>query len=251
MSAYSLDGTSHLGLLQLFDFESDGREEDGRGLATAYEFNQLVSVGTSHRFEILQDGSGQRSTALDVSVFNLGGSSLLASLAGGSIRVRNDTDEGAAVNDLFDYPNAVGSGLEVNTRRLIPAADLSIAIMSDALSTTIADRHKTVNFTIGSVQFGCAMLMNNVKHSVKRGSVQEYSARFSARGTPSNPTGSTIYGVAFTGDGLLTLSADTKAGTYNCTGLITELEITFDRGQIVKNSGTILIQGQPTYAAST
>lgn len=91
--------------------------------------------------------------------------------------------------------------------------------------------------------------MGDAGVSGSRDGAQVYKASFGLRGTPTTaPSGTTLWGVAFAGDGLLTLSANLGHGVFGGTGLITDLSLSFAKGDVTKASGTLDLQGQFTYA---
>lgn len=246
VSAFSLDGTSMLGLFQALDFEIEPTLQDGRGGADAYAFNQMTKRRSRHTFEILQDGSGQRTTNLDVTLFTVGATAMLGQLKSGSLRVTNNHGDGSGLADYDEYPNAFDSVLEIQGQFLIPSADSAIALMGDANSDTLSDRNKTVSVTVGGIAYVAPMILGAVKHSVKRSDFQMLDITLTSRGSATGPTGSNLYVTAITGDALITVAATTGAGAYGGTGIISSLDVTLQDGQIVSNSGTVDLQGKWT-----
>lgn len=246
MSAYTLDGTSMLGIFQALSFDIEPTLQDGRGGASAYEFNQMTKRRARHTFEILQDGSGQRTTNLDVTLFTVGATAMLGQLKSGSIRLTNNHGDGSGLADYDEYPNAFDSSLEIDGMFLIPSVDSAIALMGDANSDTLSNRNKTVSVTVGGVAYVAPMIIGTASHSSRRSDFQMLNITLRSRGSATGPAAADLYTSAVTGDALITVAATSGAGAYGGTGIISSLDVRLEDGQIVSNSGTIDIQGKWT-----
>jgi hypothetical protein len=246
VTAWTLDSADFLGLFQALDFEIEPTLQDGRGGASASAFNQMTKRRSRHAFEILQDGSGQRTTNLDVTLFTVGATAMLGQLKSGSLRILNNHGDGSGLADKDEFPNAMDCSIEVQASFLIPSADSAIALMADANNDTLSNRNKTVSITVGGIAYVVPMILGTAKHSAKRSDFQMLDITLSSRGAATGPTGSNLYVSTVTGDALITVAATTGAGAYAGTGLISSLDVSLQDGQIVSNSGVIDMQGKWT-----
>ncbi len=247
VSAFTLDGTNYLGAFEVLEFPIESVLEEGRGGAEAYDVNYEVKRRSKHRFTILQDGSSSRSTNLSVSAYTVGGTDLLADLKGGSVTVTNRVQDGSGLATRDEFPNAVGASMTISTKHLVPYADTEIAMLTDALSGDPDDRQVTIVLTLDTVAISAPMRLQSLTVAARKEEFLTYDAEFVSAGTPTSPTGSTLYGAAITGDGLISVSADIGVGTLAGTGVISELSFQFDDAKIIRNSGTIDIQGALDY----
>lgn len=251
-SAYTLDAQAYLGELAVFGIALEATEQETHGLAATSAYTQIVKKAAVHRFELMKDNSGPKLTNLDVSVWNPDGSSLLGNLKSGNVKLSIPIGDGSGLADVFQYPNVVGARrIEITTEELIASGSSTVSAATDAKSTTVADWDRAnVLLTLDSdVAFDLPMVLGAIEHSFQRDGVQMFKATYKLKGTPATvPTAITLYSVAFSGDFFITLSANTGAGTWGGTGVVTSLDIAFADGQVVKVTGEIALQGAPTYS---
>lgn len=256
-AAFNADGTDLLGILQSWEVSIEDDLQDGKSIVSAYEFNQIVKAGATLRAKLLQDGTGQRTTSLDVTVFSIDGSSVLGSLESGSVKITNQTADGSGLADLWKFPVAVGSSIEISASLKIPYASASSSILTDAASSAVADRNMAFTMTVGGIPVTCNCILQSARHSGERGGLQMIDVVLKGRGTPSAPTSpASIYVTAITGSAYALVWLDTGAGTYGTSSvklpsIITDCSFTFSNGSIVENDFTFAIQGAPTYGASS
>jgi len=251
-SAFSLDGNDHLADLQVFGLDLGVTSVETHGVAATYARNQVTKISGKHNFEILVDNTGPKRTNLDVSVWNPAGSSLLGELQSGSIKLTIPSKDGSGIADKFTYANIVGARrITIDTESFIPSSTSLHALITKAVSSTLSDRDMaTVLLTLGSpLAFSLNMVLGDVGNSFSRDDIQALKASFLLAGSVTTVPGSTtLWGVAFAGDGLISLSANVGHGTFAGTGAITDLTVAFANGEVTKASGTLDMQGAVTYS---
>lgn len=255
-SAFSLDTVDLLAVLTSAQVSIDGVILNGAGIAEQFEKGIWAGGKGTVTCKIEHTTSSVPSTNLNVTAFSLGGSSYLGDLRTGTIRQTNPSAEGKGLADKWSFPNAVGGRkYELSGTLLVPSATALHALMTAAGSETIGDHTIATTMTIGSDTFACSCAIQNATHTGERGGLQEVSISLTGAATPGT-VGSGLYGVAITGDALLSLVLDTEAGQYGTSGtpltcFVSSMEISFADGQIVETSLTLEVQGRPTPTTST
>lgn len=251
VSAYTLDGNNHLADLQVFDMDIAATEVERQGIAAVYAYTQVAKRSASHRFELLMDNSGPGYTNLDVSVWTPDGSARLGDLKSGSLNLRIPTEDGSGLADVFEYANIVGARrIGIEAEMLVLASATDEQVLADARSATVADwTMATVLLTLGPATFNLPMTLTSAGHSVSRDGLQTAKVNYALRGTPTSaPSGPSLLGVAFGGDGLLSLIANMGFKTWSGTGAVTDLSLSFSDGALQQLSGTLAVQGQPGWS---
>lgn len=256
-SAYTLDGLEnvHLADLQVYGIEVSAETVATEGVADTSGFNQVTGRAATHNFELLVGGAGAKQVGLDVSVWDAGGS-LIGELQSGTLELSIPTQDGRGIASVFAFPNVTGArNITIRAEHLIPFTSGPVVprgLLTNARSTVVSDwTYSTVQLTVGTgMAFNIPMVLETAEQRFSRGDIQTYSATFLQRGAPTAvPSGTTFLGVAFSGDALITLASNTGAGQWGGTGVITSLAISFARGEATRISGTLALQGQPTYTA--
>lgn len=248
VSAYTLDGNSHLGDFLMLGFGAELATEDGRGGADAYEEHEEVKRKSTHDFEVfLNNGSGARINApVGVTVLDLNGD-ILADFESCSWDCRNAVQDGSGAASLNEFPNAVSSAFGISQSRLIPASATTLAELDDMFSATPADRKVTCAFTWGGWIFSVPSIMTSCRHVVNRGQLDKLDTAFKTTGAPTltNPGGGSadILSVALEGDAIISIAATTGSRAYVGTGIITSLSGSISNRTLAKLRGTIEVQG--------
>ncbi len=251
VSAYTLDGNNHLGDLQVFDMDLAATEVERQGIAAVSAYTQVAKRAASHRFELALDNSGPAFTNLDVSVWTPDGAARIGDLKSGSLNLRIPTEDGSGLADVFEFANIVGARrITIDAEMLVPSAATDEQVLADGRSTTVADwTMATVLLNLGSATFNLPMTLTTVGHSVSRDGLQMVKVNYALRGTPTSaPSGSTLLGVAFGGDGIISLSANMGFKSWSGTGAVTDLSLSFSDGSLQELAGTLAMQGQPGWA---
>lgn len=251
-TVYSLDAQDYLGELQVFGLEIGATEAESQGLGATSAYTQVTKRQATHKFELMKDNSGPKLCNLDVSVWTPDSVALVGDLKSGNVRLTVPQADGSGLADVFTYANIVGARrIEVATEAMILSSSSVVAALTDARSATVEDWNMaTVLLTLGTgMVFSLPMVLGAVDHTFQRDGLQMYKANYKLKGAPSTvPTAITLYSVAFSGDGLITLAATTGAGAWSGTGVVTSLDIAFSDGQINKVTGELAMQGQPGYS---
>lgn len=253
VSAYTLDGNNHLGDLVMFETAISGSAVKRQGIAAAEAYTQIAKRKATHSFELVINNSGPAYTGLDISVFTPDGSSRLGDLQSGSLSLKIPTGDASGIADEFEIGQVIGArDVTITGELYIPSGSSTYNLLTLARSTTVSDwTLANVQLTIGgTTAFDYGMVIENISHKGERDGFQVVSVTLSQRGTPTTkPSGTTLIGVAFSGDALITLSDNTGAGTWGMTNAVLEsLEVSFAKGDITKLKGTLYAAGQPSYA---
>lgn len=248
--AFSLDGSNELGRLKRIGASSSGNIVDGAagtsGTFKACETSRAERV----TFELLTDVSGEcRGTNLDLTILTLGGSDYAPTFKGGSITMSLSAQQSTrAVASLKARAQATQRKFDFRGQWWVDSETL-IDLESLANSADPADRDMTVILTVAGIPFNCAMTMESFEFSSEVNGLHLCDVSFSSRAAPTAPS-SGFAAVAFTGDNLYTLVSDTGSGDRSGTGLCESMTITVPEDGLVTISGTMLMQGGYTLAAS-
>jgi hypothetical protein len=250
--AYSLDGSNRLGVLRRFGMSSAGNLVDGSAGNSSVFKGCEVSRTIKHSFTLLEDASGScRATNLNLTVLTIGAVDRLASFKSGTVGM--SLSGSASVRPtatLKERMQALQRKFTVaGTFRVDDGVSL-IDLETIANSNTPADRDVTVLVTIAGIAFSIPMTIETFDFNSEHNAVQEFTATLVSRDVASTPTGTSIYAVAFTGDGLLTLASDLGSGNRSGTGLVESLSITIPEAGLMEVTGTMTMQGGMTLATS-
>lgn len=251
VAAYTLDGNNHLGDLTVFDLDIGATEVERQGVAAVSKYTQVAKRSATHSFELSSDNSGPGYTNLDVSVWTPDGTARLGDLKSGTITMTIPTDDGSGLADVFEFANVVGArDIRIEADMLVPFAATDEQVIAKARSAVVSDwTMASVLLSLGGASFTLPMTLTSVKHSVSRGELQMVKASYALRGNPAvAPSGTSLLGVAFSGDGIISLVADTGIKTWSGDGVVTELTVSFDDKALQKVSGTLAMRGQPGWA---
>jgi hypothetical protein len=251
VQAYTLDGNDHLADLRLATVSGQASTVESEGLAAVWGYTQVTGRSFTHEFEVLLDNSGAKRTGLDVSVWNPGGGSLLGSLQSFDLTLTIPVADSRGIADQFAWHQIVGARrVRLVTDHMLAASGL-VPMMTDMAAASLSGTVRpSVQVTFGALAFNLSMTLVSLEHRSERGAQQTYRAEFETRGAPTSvPTGSTLWGVAFSGDGLLTLNYDHGDGTYSAANAaLSSLTLSGSRDGLITARGTLALQGAPTYA---
>ena len=127
----------------------------------------------------------------------------------------------------------------------------AIAPAAPPMMATIAS---AIPAAAGRSGFGGAAITFNatlgtIGHAVPKGGYQTVSVQAKIKGAPSSVSASGIHAVVF-GDCLVTLGADTEAGAYSPTAVITNYRLSGQKNQATRIMLSMASQGVPAYATS-
>jgi len=252
VSAFTLNAANnHLGDLKLWEVDIGGTAVKRQGIASTNAYTQVTKRSGTFNFEMVYNNSGPAFTNLDVSVWTPMGTSLIGTLKSGSFDMKLPTADGSGISDVFTYANYTGAR-DCSCDAEMYVASGAHALMTAAISTTQANwTTATLLLTLGtSLVLSYPMTLVNASHRGDFEGLQMLKTHFEQRGAAvSTASGTTFIGVAFAGDGLITIGEATGSGTYTMTdALIESCKLTFMDGAITMISGTLKVRGAPTYA---
>jgi len=201
-------------------------------------------------FELLVDVSGEcRATNLDLTVLTVGGDDYAPVFKGSTITMSLSGQQSTrAAASLKARAQATQRKFDYRAQWRVDT-ETAIALEALANSADPADRDVTIIQTAGGISFNCAMTMESFEFTSEVNGLQMYDVGFVSRAAPTAPS-SGFLAVAFTGDNLYTLLSDTGSGDRSGTGLVENLTITTPEEGLITISGTMLMQGGTTLAAS-
>jgi len=253
VSAMTLDGNNHLGDLQMWQVDIGGTSVKRHGIAATQTYTQIAKRSAKYNFELVIDNTGPGFTGLDLSVWTPDGSDRLGDLQSGSLSLKIPVGDASGIADVFEIGQVIGArDLAISADMYIPSGSSTYNFLTLARSTTVSDwTLATVQLTIGgTTAFNIPMVLASATHKGERDGFQVVSVTLEQRGTPTTtPSGTTLFGVAYAGDALISLSENTGAGTWVMTNAVLEsLDVSFAKGEMTKVKGNLYAQGQPGYS---
>lgn len=249
LGTFLINAVSYLAVCQNVSVGEQIDTVDTRGIAERYERQQPVAGQASVDFTILSlisGGSTVRATGLDVSVWSIGGNDFVGDVESGSFTISMPTQDAQGINQFDKVPNAVGGQtLEISTKKMITT---DAALTALAMNGSITDLKVAAIITFFGLSLTAPMLLTAARHTIDRGALQMEDVTLRLSGTPTGPATAGIINKFLLGDTTFTVDIDTAANEYATggeqVGLMTRLTADFARGQEIKFSGTIAIQGQ-------
>lgn len=265
--ALSLAGVP-LGKLTSFQARGALRTEEARGLADRYEFPIGTRLDARFRCEatlgLQADGSGNHLTGLDMAAFTWAGGELVGQLRSGTIRITNESDDGAAIAAVYAFPNLVSSQIEVSGELLIPTGSQGAHLVRDLMNPT-GSRSATLALKwaggTGNHQITFTeMLMVEAEHAVEREGVQVQRARWRQRSTTlpalGGGTSNNLLAAALANPPVVALVANTGGNTYDVDGatvraFLEELTLSFAAGRLITLEVGLRVRGELGTEAGT
>lgn len=253
VSTYTLDGNNHLGDLLMWETNVGGTAVKRQGIAATDTYTQITKRVARHTFEVVINNSGPAFSGLDISVWTPDGSSRLGDLQSGSLSLKIPVGDCSGIADVFEIAQVIGArDISITADMYIPSGSSTYNLLTLARSSTPSDwTLANVQLTIGgTTAFDVPMVIVSAVHKGERDGFQVVSVTLEQRGTSTTlPSGTTLLGVAYSGDALITLSDNSGAGTWGMTNAVIEsLDISFSKGELTKMKGSLYAQGQPSYS---
>jgi hypothetical protein len=247
VAVFTLGGTNFLGDTKSWDFQVDVTDDDCRVATDRYHTSVPVKKKLEFTIERIPHVLGICQSNLSISVYTVGGTSFLGELESGSISITTDTADGSGVSDIWEFPNAVGTDVEIQTNNFVTDnADLFQLAMANNVSAIQVD----VVLNLGPVSITLPMTMTSASHSIEEGQLQMQNVTFKLQGEPDSASGDAVVLEILTGDAYVTWVCDTDAGEYTGDGLITQTTINFNGAQLQSLQHTLANQGAPSFAAA-
>lgn len=259
LSVYTLDGNNHLAEIESAGFEITLQTVDIGSAASSDELAKDVKRSASHDFTLKTgNGAGDVMSADEIATFTIDAVTMIGIAKSFTVSQQTKTVDGSGIGNLDTCPVAVRRKVTAQCRKM-HAINVTIDDwMEMANSTTKSDRHVDISINFGANTITGPFMLQQCKHSLQEADMDMIDASFEKRGALTSPSsGTDIYNVAFAGDALVTVvatidsftfpaGANNGTQTYTATGVITNLTVSVEDGQIVKTTGTIEIQGPMT-----
>lgn len=209
-------------------------------------------------------GTNLRVTNIDVTALSLNGTSYVASVRGGSMRLAFTHDEGSGVGDKEEQPNVTGRTISGDVSLVIPTSAFH-AIYARVLSTTISDLEFAFTITLGGATITIPVFASEWTHEADRGKVQLVTLKFEGKaaqdGTTAYPTAapsasSSLLGSAFSDPrSLVTYAFKTSASSgaglqYSGSAVFDSVSFAFNDKTVIKTEYSLKTHGTITVAAA-
>lgn len=240
MTAYSLGGTSYLGDFENVEVTEDLTTVDGRGAAE--RFGKICTVLKSGMIStgLMRTGTACRVTALDVSAFTLGGTTVKPDWKSFSIRYNNTLLDAQGGSDVDRYDQAESTDYSGSLTLMVETTGVNpMAIAKGPLSGT----NLVLSVTIASGVVTIPIVLTQVVHSITKGQLQEYRVTFGRGGTPTAVTGLSLFALGFTGSGVAAFVITSGAEPYTGDALIETGELSVEKGGLERQQYTLRVQG--------
>lgn len=252
LTVYTLDGNNHLGDIKSWEIDIQGKALKRQGMAATQAYTQNGGASARHAFEIVIDNSGPALQSTDIAVFDVGGD-YLGDLQSGTFSLRIPTVDGSGVADFFEYANVSGArDVSLDAELFIPSATTLHALLAALDSDDPADKvFANVQVELGgALEFDYPMTLISGRHRGESEGAQVVSVHMEQRGTPTAaPSGTTLIGVAYGGNGLITLSDNSGAGTWAMVDAVVEsLDFSWEKHGFTRGRGSLYARGKPGYS---
>lgn len=254
VSAFTLDGTNLLASLTDLTFTGQVLSEMGHGINTQETKACPQKLDSRCSFTINVAGSNCPKDGLSLTAMSVDAENVLATNQSFtmSISVASQRTDGNA--DWNTYRTATERTVTYTFDWQVASAAASIGQITSMLgstASTLSDLVMAVSVGFGGTTYTQNCLIKSADHTMTRGGIQTYKTVLESRELASAPaSGTDVIAVALIGDALLTVAADTDAGTYDGVILIESVELTVSNGSLAKITGSGFFQGAVTYAAT-
>lgn len=248
---------SYLASLKTVAIRAENQIVDARGIADAFEFNQVVKQGQSVDFTVhLARGDSadprRRLTNLDVTVWTLDGTDYAGQIRSGEISVSVPVQDRSALKNLERFPVPVG-GIQAELRTEMIVID-SAVMTQQLLTSPISGFHVTVGISYGLSSLSLPMMFQSASHRIERGELQVEEAVLQLRGTPTPSEQLTLLGAVLGGATRFGFELNSGAGHYGTSAasgdipaqvaILTDLRVKFKAGAVIEMDGTLEVQSQ-------
>ena len=235
----------YLGTFEALDVKFDPTQVNAKGVYSRYQKPEITKKKATFSIENMLTASGTRKSALDMSVFTVGGTDYLGALQSLDLNISTVAPDGSGVADVWEYPYAVGTEIDGSFEIQIASAAALTALLG---ANDITSPNVTIAATFAGAAFSVASQLASAGHSIKVDGIQTERISFKPRGTPSI-SGNTILALILTGTAqTTTANLATGAKTYSGTCLLVKSEIKIAKGQLIKDRHEFQWQGTPTLA---
>jgi hypothetical protein len=245
ITALTIAGTDYDDRIISCDFSPEVTTEEGKSINERY--GQAVATKRKNTFsiEMLRGASDARKTALDMSVFTIGGVAYIDDIESFDISIDTGAKDGSGIKDGFTFPNSISTNYEIRGTAFVTTTALLTALANNA---TLSNIKVAVSITHGGDTFQVPGLLSAAIHKMERDDIQKVDFTIKGRGAPTAVTGHGIIVDIMTGDAVVTYDLVTGANEYSGSALITKASISCASGQIIKDRFDFECQGAPTIA---
>lgn len=243
VSVFTLGGTNLLAYAKSLGLKADNTMANYAGLASRHEYNIAVKQGQELDFTLHDPGSsGVSASNLNVSLWNIAGTSYLAELRSGSLDVTVPTKEASGIASAYKIPVPVG-GTQITGSfdRVIVTNGSFFDTLVSASDTAF---QVTLAITFGGVAFSAPMVLKSSIKKLDRGELTMENVSLELAGTPTAPSSGTslLYEVML-GSDYFSVAIDDGLASYSGNGVITKLGTRFNDASLIEQTGTLAIQG--------
>lgn len=242
ISTWAIGGSSFLGVIQSGNFDIEVLTDDCQTISDRYHTAIPVKKRLTWNATKIPHVAGVCQSNLNVTVFSVDGTDFLGELESGSITISTDVTDGAGIADIYEFPNAQSTDVEVSTN-LFTTSNHDIFQAAGANNITAVQVDVVV--TVGGTSVTLPMTMTAASITLNTGEIQMQNVTFKLRGEPTSATGDALVLDILTGDAYVSWAVDTDAGAYSGNAIITGTSIQFNNSALVSMSHTFANQGNP------
>lgn len=241
---FTLGGTDFLGSTKSWNFDIGVIDDDCRVAIERYHSSTPVKKKLEFSIERIPHVVGICQSNLNVTVNTVDGASFLGELDSGSITITTDTADGSGVGDLWEYQNALGTDVEIQSSYFVSDdADLFILAGQNNITSVQVD----VVLTLGGTSVTLPMTMTAASLHIEEGQLQMQNVTLKLRGEPTAVSGDAMVVEILTGDAYVSWAIETGAGDVSGNALVSGTTINFNNAQLLSMEHTLANQGAPAF----
>lgn len=263
VAVFTIGGSSQLAVLNAVTYDLEFDTEDGSVVSQDARVLQKGKRGGTIKYtQYSTISDGLRVSALECSVFTIGGADYLPTLQNLRFSGENETGDSSGAADKWKYNQWKGKrDYSVEIDLWLPAT-AGVALAAEMHNAARATTHLTVSFTLNGVAITLPMNVYKAVHKITDGEFAMYT--ISAKGMrpdnlatafPTSPTGTTtLLEKAFNAPGtalaLVLTSHATEGVAYSGNAVISAFGFEITDGKVVKTDYTFLTQDTWTATAN-
>ncbi len=242
VSAYSIGAVDYLGLFKATSFDISPTIVEGKAVSQRHNRGVLAKRKFTFTTDELLTATGLRQTALNLTVFSVGGTSYLGEVKSGSLKISTTVKDGSGAADEWESPVAVGTAYEIQGKLQI-ASTAEFMVIAGGTGTGLS---VATSLALGGSTFTAPMILSKSTHTIDVDDIQGQDITLTSRGLPTVATGNSVLASIALGTSLLAFDATTGAAEYAGNAIVSEVNIQFSDGQIISASHSFACIGAPT-----
>lgn len=263
VSVFSIGGASQLAFFDGVTLSVDVVEVEGKSASMIWDSPQVATRSGKLSTGLLSTKSGStRVSFSDMTVLTINGVDLLCDYNNLNFNVQYKHTEGAGGCSVDDYPLVSGASISIDGTFLVDATTpAALGFFDKIVSGTLSDLDMVVSFTINGVATTLPCLLIGAELGARMDEKQEVKLKLKGKapqsGTyPTAPTGTaSLYASALTTPraayALVFASKAVAGRQFTFNAVLSQMSLTVDRGQLVKNQVDFATQGSITVTTTS